>query len=107
MGALLVETDIPASTINLDLVFVGSGDGDDGDSFHGGLSFIQRMGSINTLFRALYSENFDGESPAATDGALFFTEISSQPAKQGGGYQVGETHQLDAEEFGLFPRLFK
>ena len=34
--------------------------------------------------------------------ALFFTEIT----KQGGGYAVGETHQLDAEEFALFPRLF-
>ena len=34
--------------------------------------------------------------------ALFFTEI----AKAGGGYSVGETHQLDAEEFALFPRLF-
>jgi len=79
LSALLVETDIPASTINLDLVFVGSGDDDDGNSFHGGVSFIQRMGSINTLFRALYSENFDGESPAATDGALFFTEMSWVP----------------------------
>ena len=36
--------------------------------------------------------------------AVFFTEIASA---KGGGYTVGETHQLDAEEFGLFPRLFK
>ena len=25
----------------------------------------------------------------------------------GGGFAVGETHQLDAQEFGLFPRLFQ
>ena len=35
--------------------------------------------------------------------ALFFTELT---AAKGGGYAVGETHQLDAEEFALFPRLF-
>jgi len=35
--------------------------------------------------------------------AFFFTELTSQ---KGGGYAVGETHQLDAEEFSLFPRLF-
>jgi len=35
--------------------------------------------------------------------ALFFTELSS---KKGGGYEVGETHQMDATEYGLFPRLF-
>jgi hypothetical protein len=36
--------------------------------------------------------------------ALFFTEITGA---KGNGYQVGETHQIDAEEFALFPRLFK
>ena len=35
--------------------------------------------------------------------AVFFTEIT----KAGGGFSVGETHQLDAEEFAIFPRLFK
>jgi len=34
--------------------------------------------------------------------AFFFTEVS----KKGGVYAIGETHQLDAEEFALFPRLF-
>ena len=34
--------------------------------------------------------------------AFFFTELT----KKGDGYEVGETHQLDAEEFSLFPRLF-
>jgi hypothetical protein len=34
--------------------------------------------------------------------AFFFTEIT----KEGGGIGVGETHQLDAEEFAIFPRLF-
>merc|ERR1719231_797492 len=35
--------------------------------------------------------------------ALFFTELTS---KKGSGFEVGETHQLDANEYGLFPRLF-
>ena len=35
--------------------------------------------------------------------ALFFTEITKAPA---GGFSMGETHQLDADEFALFPRLF-
>lgn len=35
--------------------------------------------------------------------ALFFTTLSK---KKGGGYTVGETAQLDAEDFSLFPRLF-
>lgn len=35
--------------------------------------------------------------------ALFFTETTKAP---GGGFSIGETHQLDAEEFALFPRLF-
>eukprot|EP00325_Prymnesiales_sp_UTEX-LB-985_P026891 CAMPEP_0174722100 /NCGR_PEP_ID=MMETSP1094-20130205/37615_1 /TAXON_ID=156173 /ORGANISM="Chrysochromulina brevifilum, Strain UTEX LB 985" /LENGTH=344 /DNA_ID=CAMNT_0015922891 /DNA_START=58 /DNA_END=1092 /DNA_ORIENTATION=- len=34
--------------------------------------------------------------------AVFFTELSGSKGNQA----VGETHQLDAEEFGLFPRLF-
>lgn len=35
--------------------------------------------------------------------AIFFTEIN----KDGGSLGVGETHQLDAEEFSIFPRLFQ
>jgi len=34
--------------------------------------------------------------------AVFFTELDTKK----GQFKVGETHQLDAEEFGLFPRLF-
>lgn len=35
--------------------------------------------------------------------AVFFTSIGKA---KGGGYTVGDTSQLDAEVFGLFPRLF-
>ena len=35
--------------------------------------------------------------------AFFFTELTKAP---GGGFAVGETHQIDAEQFALFPRLF-
>lgn len=34
--------------------------------------------------------------------AMFFTELT----KEKGQFAVGETHQLDADEFGLMPRLF-
>jgi len=34
--------------------------------------------------------------------ALFFTETTKAP---GGGFAIGETHQLDADEFSLFPKL--
>jgi len=34
--------------------------------------------------------------------AMFFTELS----KEKGQYAVGETHQIDVEEFGMVPRLF-
>ncbi len=81
LGAVLIETDIPASTINLDLVFVGSSDDDDGNSFHGGLSFIQRIGYFGTAFRALGSVNFDDDSGAARDGALFFSEVNWVPPR--------------------------
>lgn len=81
LGALFVETDIPLSTLNLDLVYVGSGDDNDGDSFHAGLSAIQRLGPFSTLFRALISESFDGESAAATDGGLLFAEINWVPPR--------------------------
>ena len=37
--------------------------------------------------------------------ALFFTELET--AGKGGAYKVGETHQIDVEEFGLFPALFR
>jgi hypothetical protein len=81
LGALLIETDIPVTTMNLDLVFVGSGDGDDGNSFHGGLSFIQRLGPFGTLFRALISESFSGNTGAARDGGLLFAEINWIPPR--------------------------
>ncbi len=79
LGALLIETDIPLSTINLDLVFVGSGNDDAGNSFHGGLSFIQRLGPFATLFRALVSQRFSGDTRATRNGGLFFTEINWVP----------------------------
>ena len=81
LGALVIETDVPATTINLDLAFVGSSDDDDGNSFHAGLSFVQRIGHFNTAFRALVSENIDGDSDAARDGALFFSEINWIPPR--------------------------
>lgn len=87
LAALVIETDFPATTANLDMVYVESSDGNDGDSFHAGLSFIQRMGHFNTLFRALISESLDGEpssgggSSAATDGGLLFAEINWVPPR--------------------------
>lgn len=56
-----------------------------------------------------HSEKQDGifmQLEARGARAVFFTAIDKQSAAKGGGYAVGDTAQLDAEEFGLFPRLF-
>ncbi len=53
-----------------------------------------------------HSEKQDGifmQLEARGARAVFFTAITKA---KGGGYTVGETSQLNADEFGLFPRLY-
>jgi len=78
LGGFFVETDTPLSTINFDNVIVLSNQ-DAGNSIHGGVSFIQRLGKLSTAFRALYSYALDGDTPEADTGGLFFGELIYVP----------------------------
>lgn len=77
--ALLTSTDLPASTVDADLVYVAS-DTDAGDLISGGVGAVQRLGKLNTSFRVLASRAVDEETPFSTDGVLLFSEISYTPA---------------------------
>ena len=72
------EADTLKSTFNFDAVFIYD-DGDRRDNtdaiFFAG-SAIQRLGKLNTSFRALTSIPLDEESSAVGQGQLFFTELS-------------------------------
>ena len=74
---LLTSTDLRRSTIDADFVYVTSDDG--GDLLSGGISAVQRIGTVNTAFRILGSSAQDEETLAASDGALLFSEVSWTP----------------------------
>lgn len=80
LAALLIESDVRASTVNLDIAYVHS-IRSRGRSFHAGISIVAPVGPFNTAWRALISENFDGNTPEATDGELFFVEINWVPTR--------------------------
>lgn len=74
------ETDFRASTVNVDFAYVASDDdGAGGDGAYLGVAAIQRIGQINTAFRANASIALDGEGAEVDDGALLFAEISGTP----------------------------
>ncbi len=76
------EADTSMSTFNFDAVFIydddSRADNSDGLFFAG--SAIQRIGKINTSFRALTSIPLNEESPAVGQGELLFAELSYTPA---------------------------
>lgn len=75
---LFTETDAPWSTINLDLAGVTSRRA--GDGFYGAISFVQRIGLLNTTFRLLGSKSIGTATPDVNDdGALAFAELSFTP----------------------------
>ncbi|MEM7051183.1 MAG: hypothetical protein AAF604_16055 [Acidobacteriota bacterium] len=86
--ALLTSADLRRSTIDADLVWVlsderqtnlgGSPLRTGGDLLAGGLSFVQRIGELNTSFRVLGSLAND-ETASSSDGFLLFSEISRTP----------------------------
>ena len=57
---VFTETDAPWSTINLDLAGVTSET--TGDGFYGAVSFVQRIGNVNTTFRLLGSKALGAET---------------------------------------------
>ncbi len=74
--ALLTSTDVRRSTVDADLAYVAS---DNGDLFSGGVSAVQRIGKANTAFRVLGSSASGNGAQFGTSGALLFSEISWTP----------------------------
>ncbi|MEO6034590.1 MAG: hypothetical protein ABIQ35_04985 [Verrucomicrobiota bacterium] len=66
--------DFPVSTIQADLVYVPSSS--DGDGLYAGIGAVQRIGKINTTFRANTSIALEKPGPKVGNGTLLFTELS-------------------------------
>ena len=81
LGALLAETDLSSSTVELDLAYVHSNRFDSGDGAFAALSAVQRIGNFNTTFRAATSQALDDETPETTTGYLGIAEVSLTPHK--------------------------
>lgn len=76
--ALLSSTDFRLSTVDIDVAYVDADDGS-GSLVAAGISAVQRLGLTNSSFRLLGSMATDDETPLATDGFLFFSELSWTP----------------------------
>ena len=76
--ALLTSTDFLKSTVDADLAYVRATD-TSGDLVVGGVSAVQRIGSMNSAFRILGSYAVDEETPFTSDGLLLFSELSWVP----------------------------
>ena len=70
--------DLRRSTVDVDVFYVDTDDGF-GNLLTGGVSAVQRIGKTNAAFRLLASAATDNESAFATDGFLFFSELSWVP----------------------------
>jgi hypothetical protein len=77
--ALFTSTDIRSSTIDFDIAYVEAEDAT-GSLLVAGLSAVQRLGKTNSSFRLLSSTATEDETPFATDGILFLSELSWVPA---------------------------
>lgn len=78
MWGVFVESDLPLSTVNLDLVYVNADDAT-GDGYYAAVSAVQRLGHLNTSFRALYSAAQGNDNAAVSTGTLLFAETSWSP----------------------------
>ncbi len=74
--ALLTEVDLPSSTVALDMALVKSDR--ENDSFVAALSSIQRIGPVNTSFRAAVS-TVSNKRGSATSGLFYLAEMSLTP----------------------------
>lgn len=75
---LLTSMDLRRSTVDVDVFYVDTDD-EFGNLIAGGISAVQRIGKTNTAFRLLASSATDDTSALATDGYLFFSELSWVP----------------------------
>jgi hypothetical protein len=95
MLAMFTEADIGISTWQGDLVWVIDED-DQNDGLFWGLGATQRLGHLNTTFRALGSYALEDESPAVTNGHLLFGELSWTPHAVGlGNYGAALGNRAD------------
>ncbi|MEZ5978676.1 MAG: hypothetical protein R3F34_10700 [Planctomycetota bacterium] len=76
--ALSSEADLPYSTVGIDAVWVADTGGSDTDALFAGVGAVQRIGRVNTSFRAMTSQPLHGESSAAGRGGLLFAELSRE-----------------------------
>jgi hypothetical protein len=79
MYGLFNSADMQNLSWNLDMVYV-SDDVDGGDSYHLGLSSIQRIGHYNTAFR-INASSAETASAKAGTGVLYSAEVSLTPQK--------------------------
>ncbi len=66
--------DFPRSTVEGDLLY--ETDGGPGNAFYAGLGSIQRIGRLNSTFRAVTSVAVDGPGSKATTGTLLLGQLS-------------------------------
>lgn len=79
MIGVFLAADLPVSTVELDGIYVkDDGQGNDG-SFHFGVSSTQRLGELNTTFRANASIAEDEDTVGVSDGVLLSAELSYTP----------------------------
>ncbi len=75
---LFTETDFSFTTVDLDLVYVESGQ-DTGDAMFAGLRGVQRIGPFNTTITLNTSLPMERETLQTSRGTLIFNEISWTP----------------------------
>ncbi|MAG57417.1 MAG: hypothetical protein CMJ83_14085 [Planctomycetes bacterium] len=75
---LFTEADLPFSTMALDLAYVDARE-DRGDGFFAAVSAVQRIGQVNTSFRAMTSVPLDDDNAFVGEGTLLFAEVSITP----------------------------
>ena len=77
--------DFPVITVDADLIYVRSerrglaAARTGGDGLFAGIGFNQRIGKLNTVFRANTSIALDGETRSVRNGSLLFAEFSVTP----------------------------
>ncbi len=75
---IFTESDWSQSTVALDVVYIYDEDRRT-DGLYWGFSSVQRIGHLNTSFRALGSHALKEQSEAVSSGYLFFGELSWSP----------------------------
>lgn len=76
--AVLTSTDLPATTLDVDVAYVDAHDLG-GDLLAAGVSAVQRIGKVDSSLFLLGSLAVDEETSLATDGLLLFGEVSWTP----------------------------